>query len=76
MLEVVTIIVMVTRSLTLPRESLDTCRGQSCKVKEISKDRISEQVKSHRVIFVARREGGGEAENTARLSGAKCAECP
>lgn len=77
MLEVKSIIVMVSvRSLTPPRQSLDTYRGQSSKVKENNKDRICEQVKSHRVKFFVARKEGGEAGDIACLSGAKCAECP
>lgn len=76
-LEVTSIIVMVSvRSLTPPRGSLDTCRGQSSKVKEISKDGISEQVRSHRVMFFVARKGGPEAGDTACLRDAKYSECP
>ena len=77
MLEITSGIVMLSvRSLTPPRQSLDTCGGQSSKVKEISKDRLSEQVKSPTVRFFVARKEGGEAANIACLSGAKCAECP
>lgn len=77
MLEITPRIVMLSvRSLTPPRQSLDTCGGQSAEVKEVSKGRISEQVKSPRVRFFVARKEGGEAANIACLGGAKCAQCP
>lgn len=52
MLEVMSIIAVVSvRSLMPATESLGTCRVQSSKGKEISKNRICEQVKSLRVLF-------------------------
>ena len=64
--EITAPVVMVSvRSLTPPRQSLDTCGEQSSKVKEISKDRISEQVKSPRVRCSVARKEGGEAGNIA-----------
>ena len=63
------------RSLTPPRQSLDTCGGQSSKVKVISQDRISEQVKSPRVRFFVARKEGGEAGNIACGRNASV-ECP
>ena len=57
-LQVIFIVVMVSvRSLTPSKQSLDTRGRQSSTVEEIRKDRLSEQVKSLRVIFfVVRKE--------------------
>lgn len=74
-LEVISIIVIVSvRSLMPPRQSLDTFRGHSSKVKGISKDRISERAESHRVIFFVARKEGGKVGAVDCLSGAQCAE--
>lgn len=74
-LEVISIIMIVSvRSLMPPRQSLDTFRGRSSKVKGISKDRISERAKSHRVICFVAREGGGKVGAVDCLSGAQCPE--
>lgn len=75
-LEVTSIIVIVSiRSLTPPRQSLDTCRGHSSKVMKVSNDRVSASEVAQGQILCGN-EGRRRAGEVAFLSGAKCSECP
>lgn len=75
MLEVISIIMLVSvRSLHHPNSPW-TPAGDRAPRLRICKDRIYEQVKSHQGKIWGARRGGGEAGNIAWLSGAKCAEC-